>query len=299
MAFNSEQYLKANQDVADWWTDGSQAGIHSGSDGAYNKHFGKGNSRYVSKSTAGWEQTWVGDMNKRYGTNYSDMGQFSRDQYAKHHYGRYGLQEGRTWQDPTPPPQPPQAKPQPKPQPAPKPIPAPSKPQQFVKPAPQEAPNSSSSRRYAGGRDFRESLNKTNYGKSFEQQANREIDYQNTSTAKSSQASSDIFNKYANANRSAQFGRSDGSSIADKYIFKAKENNPIDVVALDKHIRRGPLYHEAKSEIAGLLTYGDKYRNSRENLGSWNQPNPMEGIESPDFESIYDRTRNDINDIKI
>jgi len=137
------------------------------------------------------------------------------------------------------------------------------------------------------------------YGPNFEKQVQREKTIRSDELAKSSQASSDIFNKYANANRTAQSGRSDGSSIANKYINSAAASNPLDIVALDKHIRRGPLYHEAKSEIAGLLTYGDKYRNSRENLGSWNQPNPMEGIESPDFESIYDRTKKDINDIKI
>lgn len=295
MAFNSEQYLKKNQDVADWYTDGSQAGIHSGQGGVYNKNYGK--------NTAGWEKGWVNDMNKRYGTNHSDMGQFSRDQYARHHYGQYGLQEGRTWEAPTPPPQP---KPQPAPQPAPKPIPAPPKPQKQAPPQPQsfipqqEIENPKSPRRrYAGGRDFRDSLNNAQYGKSFEQQAQREHRFQDASTAKSSQASSDIFNKYANANRMSQFGRSDGSSIANKYIFNASQTNPIDIVALDKHIRRGPLYHEGKSEVAGLSVYGDKYRNARENLGSWAQPNPMEGVERPDFGSIYDKTKKDIDSIKI
>jgi hypothetical protein len=49
----------------------------------------------------------------------------------------------------------------------------------------------------------------------------------------------------------------------------------------------GPLYHKAKSELAGLQTYGDKYRNSRENPLKWAQPTPMKGVESPDFQSIY------------
>ena len=138
-----------------------------------------------------------------------------------------------------------------------------------------------------------------NYGPNFEKQVQREKTIQSDDLAKSSQASSDIFNKYANANRTAQAGRSDGSSIANKYINNAAASNPLDIVALDKHIRKGPLYHEAKSEVAGLLTYGDKYRNSRENLGSWNQADPMEGTESPDFESIYDKTKKDIDSIKL
>ena len=138
-----------------------------------------------------------------------------------------------------------------------------------------------------------------NYGPNFEKQVQREKTIRNDDLAKSSQASSDIFNKYANANRNAQSGRGDGSSIANKYINNAAASNPLDIVALDKHIRRGPLYHEAKSEVAGLLTYGDKYRNSRENSGSWSQPDPMKGFEAPDFGSIYDRTKNDINGIKL
>ena len=105
--------------------------------------------------------------------------------------------------------------------------------------------------------------------------------------------------EYSNVNRQAQAGRSDGSSIANKYINNAAASNPIDIVALDKHIRRTPLYSEAKSELTGLLTYGDKYRNSRENLSGWSQPTPMQGVEKPDFGAIYDKTKKDIDDIDI
>tara|TARA_R110001592_G_scaffold38941_1_gene128206 strand:+ start:657 stop:1286 length:630 start_codon:yes stop_codon:yes gene_type:complete len=138
-----------------------------------------------------------------------------------------------------------------------------------------------------------------NYGPNFEKQVQREKTIQSDDTVKSSQASSDIFNKYANANRFAQSGRSDGSNIANKYINNAAASNPLDIVALDKHIRKGPLYHEAKSEVAGLQTYGDKYRNARENSVNWNQATPMEGTESPDFEGIYDKTKKDIDSIKV
>ena len=109
----------------------------------------------------------------------------------------------------------------------------------------------------------------------------------------------EFVNKYSQANRQAQTGQSDGSSIANKYINAAARTNPVDIVALDKHIRRTPLYSEAKSELAGLQVYGDKYRNARENLPNWSQPNPMEATESPDFEGIYDRTKKDLDSIKI
>jgi len=209
---------------------------------------------------------------------------------------------------PSPPPQP-AAKPAPQPVPRPESRPAPQpayrprrpawKPQEQTAPTNQEFANTEPSTRFAGGRDFRKSLSKTNYGKSFEQQVNRELNYQDASTAKSSQASSDIYNKYANANRSAQFGRSDGSSIANKYIFNASQSNPFDVVAADKNIRKSPLYHEAKSELAGMQTYGDKYRNARENGASWSQASPMQGTEAPDFQSMYEQSKKDINGIKL
>ena len=138
-----------------------------------------------------------------------------------------------------------------------------------------------------------------NYGPNFDTQVAREETIKNKFSTQSSSDSTDIFNKYSQVTRQKNPSQSDGSSIANKYINQARETNPIDIVALDKHIRRGPMYHEAKSEMAGLLTYGDKYRNARENPLQWNQPNPMEGVESPDFGSIYDRSKKDIDDIDI
>ena len=137
------------------------------------------------------------------------------------------------------------------------------------------------------------------YGPNFDTQVAREDALNNKYTTQSSNESTNIFNKYKQVTNNKQPGQSDGSSIANKYINQARESNPIDIVALDRHIRRGPLYHEAKSEVAGLLTYGDKYRNARENPLSWAQPDPVKGVEKPDFESIYDKSKNDIDSIKI
>ena len=137
------------------------------------------------------------------------------------------------------------------------------------------------------------------YGPNFETQVARERSIEDINKKDESSTSNEFLSKYMSANRQAQSGRSDGSSIANKYIKQANDTNPIDVVALDKHIRRGPMYHEAKSELAGLLTYGDKYRNSRENPLEWSQPDPMKGVEKPDFEGIYDKTKKDVDDIKI
>ena len=118
-------------------------------------------------------------------------------------------------------------------------------------------------------------------------------------TSDSGNYGSEFVSKYSNANRQAQAGQGDGTSIANKYIRNAAQTNPIDIVALDKHIRRTPLYSEAKSELQGLLAFGDKYRNARENIKSWNQPDPMEAVEKPNFGAIYDKTKKDIDKIDI
>lgn len=89
------------------------------------------------------------------------------------------------------------------------------------------------------------------------------------------------------------------SGVANKYISNAAKTNPIDIVALDKSIRSRPLYHEAKAKLENLNTYGDMYRYGRDELPSWKQPDPMEGVEAPDFESIYDKTKDDLDDYKV
>ena len=110
---------------------------------------------------------------------------------------------------------------------------------------------------------------------------------------------SEFVNRYSSVNKSLQQGNSDGSSIANKYVQNAKNNQTFDVEAMDRQIRRNPLYHNAKSEIEGLLTYGDKYRNSRENPLSWKNPTGPDAVEKPDFGSIYDKTKKDIDGIDI
>ena len=82
-------------------------------------------------------------------------------------------------------------------------------------------------------------------------------------------------------------------------LSKYRSGLDFDVQALDKHIRKTPMYWGARSELQGLKTFGDTYRNARENPPSWSQPNPMKGIETPDFQEIYNRTKKDIKGIKV
>ena len=135
---------------------------------------------------------------------------------------------------------------------------------------------------------------------SFGRQVQREKYVEDNNIAQGNSGStSDFVKRYVQSNNKAQAGQGDGSSIANKYIQNASDNNPIDLVALDKHIRTTPLYSDAKSKLAGLNAYGDMYKYGRENLPEWSQPSAPKGVESPNFESMYTRSKKDLDDIKI
>jgi len=91
----------------------------------------------------------------------------------------------------------------------------------------------------------------------------------------------------------------DGSSIAMKYIRNAAKTNPINIEKLDASIRQRPLYHEAKSKLEGLRTFGDVARWSREALPDFKLPDPMEAVEKPDFEGMYNRSKSDLDELEI
>tara|TARA_Y100000766_G_scaffold233628_1_gene208383 strand:+ start:108 stop:725 length:618 start_codon:yes stop_codon:yes gene_type:complete len=110
----------------------------------------------------------------------------------------------------------------------------------------------------------------------------------------------DFVMKYANMNKQLQSGdANDGSSIANKYIQNAARTNPINIEALDRSIRQRPLYHEAKSKLEGLKTFGDTARWSREQLPDFKLPEPMEGVDAPDFEGMYNRSKKDLDSLEI
>ena len=91
----------------------------------------------------------------------------------------------------------------------------------------------------------------------------------------------------------------DGSNIAMKYIRNAAKTNPINIEKLDHSIRMRPLYHEAKSKLEGLKTFGDVARWSREALPDFKLPDPMEAVEKPDFEGMYNRSKSDLDELEI
>lgn len=91
----------------------------------------------------------------------------------------------------------------------------------------------------------------------------------------------------------------DAMGVANKYIQNAARSNPLDIEALDRQIRKAPLYHGAKAELANLNTFGDMYSYGRKELPDWKQPTPMEGVKGPDFSEMYERTKADLDDYKV
>ena len=86
MTFDVNAYMSTFKDVDNWWKDSKRKGL-AGGKGIYHKAHGK--------DTTGWEKSWVKGMNKKYGTDKKDVGDFSRDEYAKYHYDTYGKKENR------------------------------------------------------------------------------------------------------------------------------------------------------------------------------------------------------------
>ena len=89
------------------------------------------------------------------------------------------------------------------------------------------------------------------------------------------------------------------NQTVDKYIAKNKANESIDVGKLDQTIRKAPIVDNAYSTVQGNSTYGDMYAYGRKELPGFSMPDPMKGVESPDFSGIYDKTKKDLDDYKV
>ena len=129
----------------------------------------------------------------------------------------------------------------------------------------------------------------------FDAQVQREKDLLGSNFQDQGNSFSDFKNTYAMPNSADD----DIFGIANAAIRSAAANNPMNVQALDQQIRTAPLYHESKSKLEGLRTFGDVARWSREDLPEFKLPAPMEAVETPDFDKMYDRTRDDLDELKI
>jgi len=99
----------------------------------------------------------------------------------------------------------------------------------------------------------------------------------------------------SNSAKAKQFAQ----STTQSYMDMNKANQSTNIVALDKHIRSQPIVDNAYGKMQGLNTYGDMYRYGREELPGFKKPEPQKGVEKPNFQDMYDKSRDDINNIKI
>ena len=173
--------------------------------------------------------------------------------------------------------------------------------------------NSHRDQKMAGSQEFQNNLNEATqayrpepvdmnkyeqggYDEDFVQGMKNEQAIKETDPFGDSWNSIDFAGKHLTIGREAQKGRGDASGITNKYIFNAAQTNPLDIQALDQQIRTNPLYSEAKADLSKLNTYGDQYASGSPN---WINPSAPSEYEAPDFGSIYDKTKDDINSIKL
>lgn len=90
-----------------------------------------------------------------------------------------------------------------------------------------------------------------------------------------------------------------GLDMSNAFINNAREQNPIDIEALDRNIRRLPLVQRARTELEFLKLYGDRYRMARETQPRYQTPDPLNPVEKPDLGGISDDYMDRIDDLSI
>ena len=89
------------------------------------------------------------------------------------------------------------------------------------------------------------------------------------------------------------------NAAVDKYMAKNKGNQSINVGGLDQTIRQAPINDRSYGTMQGKNTYGDMYSYGRKELPDYKQPDPMKGVEKPDFDKMGDKWRDQIEGISI
>ena len=89
------------------------------------------------------------------------------------------------------------------------------------------------------------------------------------------------------------------NQTVDKYVAKNKNHQSTNVSQLDQTVRSAPINDRAYQTVQGNNTYGDMYAYGRKELPSWQKGDPMKGVEQPDFDGMYDRTKDDLDKFKI
>ena len=110
-------------------------------------------------------------------------------------------------------------------------------------------------------------------------------------------------NFMANAKESREDNTEKATAFADrtvdKYIAKNKATQAINVGALDQTVRAAPINDRAYGKLEGKNTFGDMYSYSRKELPAWQRGESMQGTKTPDFQSMYNQTKNDLDNYKV
>jgi hypothetical protein len=110
-------------------------------------------------------------------------------------------------------------------------------------------------------------------------------------------------NFMANAKESREDNTAKATAFADrtvdKYMQKNKDNQAINVGALDQQVRQAPITDKAYSTVQGNNTFGDMYSYSKKELPAWQTGSPMKETETPDFQGMYNQTKNDLDKYKV
>ena len=84
-----DAYINQNKDLSSFYDDLDDDGSFSGGKtGSYYNTHGR-------EMGSEWEQDWVNRLNKKYGTNHDDVGDFTKAQFGEAHYEEYGKRENR------------------------------------------------------------------------------------------------------------------------------------------------------------------------------------------------------------
>jgi hypothetical protein len=84
--YDYQAYFDTYGDVETYYKDAKKKGILGGQ-GEYAKKY--------NTDTTGWEKNWLKGMNKKYGRDAKDLGEYSKKEYTDYHYNTYGKKEGR------------------------------------------------------------------------------------------------------------------------------------------------------------------------------------------------------------
>ena len=103
----------------------------------------------------------------------------------------------------------------------------------------------------------------------------------------------DFIATHSGLNRFMQQGYSDTSSIASNAMSRAEDRSPVDLGALDQRIRDREAYSRAKADQMGLNIFGDMYKFT---APDYQQPDPEGPVETPDFDELYDKYKEGIDD---